>query len=396
MTIPKNERGVTLIELMITVAVASIVVGGMVQILYATNIVFIDQTSYSETQQNARVSLALIKRYVRAAGWAVETSATSEGAVPVGSCYNDASSAKMQFNCDGIDPDLENSTGSPGGMDRMRLVAMQSVGGGGIFSQPYPSNQESATTIKAGETVTAGPPAVVALSDHPFAIGELGVISGPCIGGATTPPAVGADLVVIDSVAVGGTSQFNYGYTAIESGGSSFACTGAYDNGFHFGRATVADFYILRDPVTNRPALKVRLDPTANITTGSYTVALDVDDLQIQYLIDAQCVGATCAGATTDNYWDTVCDNLQSGAAGAFGCVAPGLTTARERAARILGVRIGLVVRTRKFDKRRNGVPAAPPFPENIQLYNHVFKGRYDGYRRWVFRSTVSVRNTLL
>ncbi|HCY88581.1 MAG TPA: hypothetical protein DHV36_25825, partial [Desulfobacteraceae bacterium] len=64
----KGNQGFTLIELMVTLAVASIFLLAVIQLFISTNQVNTIQEQLAGTQQNIRVSMELISRDIRMAG----------------------------------------------------------------------------------------------------------------------------------------------------------------------------------------------------------------------------------------------------------------------------------------------------------------------------------------
>lgn len=392
MRVPSSQRGVTLIELMLVLGVSGIVIGVVAQVLYFQQRSFLDQLEYGEAQQNARASIALLKRYVRMAGWGMTTDPSAQGTFPIGACYKTGDTANTQTNCDNIDTDIAGGDG----MDRLRVVYIQPDGGGALVNQPH---QVLPGDIPAGLQMDPNPPnaALSPPPGHPL-LGGYAVISGPCIGGG-----FGSDLVALGSASTDPTYYHRYDFTQVSTGTVSFSCVNGYDNGVSFGRAVVADFFVdVSDPVV--PTLRVRLDPSQDLA-DSHVVAHDIEDLQVSYLLDITCKeyvdtglpSTDCPTETTpDRIWDEVCDNPNSINGGEGGCISTqaATLTAEERLQRIVAVQIGIVARSKSTDARRY-----KPGGTTMQLMNHTYtwtpaSGQTNGdYRRWIYRTTVAVRN---
>src|SRR5690606_6981746 len=126
-------------------------------------------------------------------------------------------------------------------------------GGGALVNQPH---QVPPGDIPAGLRVDPNPPgdALPAPAGHPLPNGYA-MISGPCVGGG-----FGADLVELSGGGNDATYYHRYNFTRVASGDPDFSCASGYAEGFSFGRAVVADFFV---DISSRPTptLRVRLDP---------------------------------------------------------------------------------------------------------------------------------------
>jgi len=371
--------GFTLIELVVTIAVAGIVMAMITQIVYTQTRSFADQMGYSEAQQNARASIALLKRYARNAGWSMAASSDQVGILPFGSCHQNAPNDVLSMTaCNNIDLDNQNIPGT----DRLRVVGMQQTGGGVEHEQPFQIPPGTVPVGLLADPVTLA--ALAAPAGQPFTTGELVLLSGPCIGGGGG----GTDLLrIAGDNGAPANHHFNYTYTNVMLGGTNLSCAAGYDLGHSVGRAVVADFFIDRTSDPSHPSLRLRLDPTTPLS-DAYVVAWDIDDLQVQFFVDTQCTDAGCATAIEpDHVWDTVCNSPTD-----VFCDQPvsGFTDV-QILSRVIGARIAIVTRTRAGDLRWKY-----PTPSTITVQDNPIIGDGDGYRRWIYRATVMLRNNEL
>jgi len=375
-----GQRGMTLIELMLSMALSVIVINGIVMVVFMQTRAVSNQMQYAEAQQNARASLALLKRYARLAGWGMAASVDADGVVPFGACHNTASNSQ-QLACDGVDPDGNGVTGWPGGSDRLRVVFMQADTGGALHNERHTA---AAGTLPVGLLNDPDDGAALAVpAGHPMAANTLAVVSGPCIG-----TGVASDLLTITGQTSPVTTHFEYNYANFQDGSGNLTCTAGYGEGFGVGTATVADFWIDRTTDPDHPRLMLRLDPSQPLS-DAYIVAYDIDDLQVRFLLDSTCESfpsGKCPDALTpDHIWDQMCDDPSSGLTGQGGCSDS--FTPRQRLARAVGAEIAIVARTRNYQDNldKGGGP--------LTVQNHTYTGKDDGYRRWIYRATVALRN---
>jgi prepilin-type N-terminal cleavage/methylation domain-containing protein len=379
----RRARGFTLMELMVTLAVSSIVMAMITWIVYSQTRSFGDQMTYSEAQQNARASIALLKRYARNAGWGMEAGPDALGVIPFGACHQDPPNELLSTtNCNNVDIDNQGLAGT----DRLRIVGMQQQNGGTVFEQPF---QITAGSIPVA--LLTDPETLLALltpAGHPYGNGELVLLSGPC----KSSTAVATDLLRIDgSTGVSLTHFFTYSYTNLFLGSTTLSCNAdgsdGYDLGHSIGRALVADFFVDRASDPAHPALKLRLDPQDPLS-GAFVVAHDIDDFQVQLFVDTQCTDPSCLTATDpDHVWDTVCNGPGEG----FCDQAISGFTVNQILARVIGARIALVTRTRANDPRWKRTAT-----NTITVQDNPSIGDGDGYRRWIYRATVMLRNNEL
>ena len=362
MQIPPSQRGVTLVELLMAVIIFGAISTTIFNVMVVQQRAFADQLDYNEAQQNGRASIALLKRYLLKAGWGFHTDIAMQGAVPVGACYNSdgTGTEKQTLNCDNVDLDDDGAAGN----DRLRVIHIHPTRGS--ISRNGDHLVSGIRVVPAGHPIPAD-----------LAVNDVALISGIC---NDAGPA--SDLLRITGLPGAGGASYEKeyaGYTALQSECVRYE----HDDGdfhFNFGKAVVADFFIDRtDP--DHPSLRMRLDPLTPIA-NSMVVAHDIDDLQVQFGIDTT--------ETPDGVADEWCDNIQDGACASTVADANlDGNTEREKLARTIAVRIAVVPRTRKHRPNRDWGASA----QDLTIQNHTFKGDQDGYRRWIYRATIALRN---
>ncbi len=402
-----RQRGFTLIELMFTLAVSTIVIGIITRVVFVQQRSFMDQISYSETQQNARASISLLKLYVRKAGWGMQADINAQGEVPLGACFDDADPTIQMLACDRADLDAEGAKDHPNGSDRLRVVSIDPNNGGFVLTPAY----SPIGTLQIGVRVdpddsSAVPASTYTNAGQPLLANDLALVSGPCDGGG-----LGADLVEIQSIGSNASVYYEYAYLNLLGTGSALTCATGYTSEFGIGRANVVDFWIDRTTDPDHPILRMRADPRQPLS-DAFVVAWDIDDLQVQYLLDTTCEPAgspECPLVNTPDFvWDEVCDDLTPGVDDTKGgcdtsanAHLQGLTH-RQRLSRVVGARVAIVARTRNyrtvldaFDDSSATIPSGMAGAA-LTVQNHTYAGRKDGYRRWIYRATVALRNNEL
>ena len=385
---PGSQRGVTLIEMVVAIGLSLLIIVMMTGSMFNQQESYYRQLSYVEAQQNARASIAMLKRYVRDAGFGFVPDIGAEGIMPVGTCFvcadisdpdlanvaaSCADNVSAQTACDNVDPDLNGETVADdpnAGVDRLRVVRIDSDG----FVPRNP------------ETIPAGPGAIVPVADstasgtyspHPFTGGNFfAVISGKCTGGT---PVVANELLEMGPDG-GPTLNSMYTYTMT---GTPSTCAVGFDTQFSFGPAQVADFFI-HHGTDGHPRLMMRLGVDRDLDEA-YVVAHDIEDLQVVYGVDT---GVDSPASTTPDgkvnadegtASDDWCDDLTDATC------AGGFSTDLERRARVQAVRVAVVTRTRD--------PIGTAATTSVDVENHQVTGIADGYRRWVYRATIALRN---
>ncbi len=379
--ISKRSAGFTLIELMLTVVISSIVMGMTVYVVSSQQRAFLTQMDYSRSHQNGRAAIELIKRYVRLAGTgfpAVDEGL--KGSALVGACYDFNVPNQQQFSCDNkIGEALDEDEN-----DRLRILFMKSRSD---VTYEYDIGSAASTGTHIG-------PGAWGVGDTTanFPLASLGVIAGTCNGGAS---GMAADLVYTASISADGVNsdgdaKFDHTYTLNEVSagcGSTGTASDTFDSGFTFGKAGFADIYIDRTGAS--PSLRLRTDPTAAVADG-WLVAKDIDDLQISYHLDID-----SDDGNPDGVADAECNDISSAA------TCPELFTKypaigftdSQRASHIVAVDVAIVVRSSFESRYKEDNPADYVF---MDVKNHSLIRSGDGYRRWIYRTTVMLRNNQL
>lgn len=341
--VKQSERGMTLIEIMLTLGIS-----GIVSVFFFTSIIvqqdaFLRQLDTAEAQQNARAAMTLVKRYVKIAGWGFNGDPEATGTTFLGGCFTDGDPKTDQYTCDGID----------GGSDRIRIVA---------FDAPLFDEATAGTTTSTNLTSTY---TVTPLAGGTYGSGVLAAISGTCSDPTGAPV---ADLVSILVVGppIGGT--YNYTFAPL----TSLACSGTYSNA-NFSSARIVDIFI--DRTQSSPRLMLNTNPVAGLGSAK-VIAYDIDDLQIRYLIDMS--------DPVDQTFEAECDTTVPGV-----CAVGDTSTLTDRQvrARIVGAKVAIVPRTRhvRASLRTTSISKT--------VLNHTLTFAGDGYARWVYRSTIAMRN---
>ena len=372
------QRGFTLIELLLVVGISSILGTTFFSVMYLQNSAYLTRLDEVDAHQDARASLNVMRRYIHGARWGIDPNAIGE--VPIGVCYNTSTPTTTQTNC--------NNLATDNGADRLRVIAMN--------DEPETVANNSAASegpCTTGSTDTAKISLTNQTVVNPLTANTLALVAGNC---GTAPAAAASTLIYVlsDAGAANGCNH-RYNYTIL-SGASTLCGTASssyYAAGFNFGRATVADFYIAPGTTTTPPELMIRTDPRAPILSTGATgyqpqiVAFDIEDLQIRYGIDTT--------TPTDRAVDVWCDDPRttySSGGGTGSCTlsdstGASLTTAAQLN-RIMAVQATVRVRT---DNKRPGLQPNPLNP-NLIVANPV-TNPYDGYQRWIYTTTVMLRN---
>ena len=394
----QHQRGFTLLELMTALAIGSIVVGGLFGTMLMQQQSYMAQMELVEASQSARAALDIIKQSLRTAGWGMIAAAGAGGIPAVGTCYS--ASLADQSMCD--DQPAMNPGTSTVLSDRMRLVGITP---GSTFTRVTSDFSLSSNILVV--TDPAQPP----LQRQPLAVGDLAIISGQC---NDTSGAVYNGVVKITNVRGGsnpGGALYSYQFDPVIAGYPPFTCTSVKD-GFAFGKANIVEFYIDRSTVNpdksagsspTVPQLRMitnrgGLDPFTGQAPVEQVVANDIENLQVRYGLDCGHVplGQTCLNATSpaaDDIIDLVapgqqwCNDLQ-----VINCNT-GMSQL-ENQQRVMAVQVAVVPRTRELARRilnnETKTTKGPP----VNVFGSIVPG--DGYKRWVYRATVALRNNQL
>lgn len=386
-TVRQSERGFTLMELMVAAALGLIVIGGVFGTMVTQQQTYMTQLQISESAQNARAALDIVRTSLRAAGWGFVSSEAGTGIPPVGTCW--AANVADQSACNELAADMPN--GSAIMSDRLRIFYIEP---GASFSRN--TTWSSSTKVVVNDATRT-----------PLVANDLAIMSGSC-----TAPTTGIYTGIVKVTAVtSNSSGATYTFNTAVDGYPAFACTNM-SAGFAFGLGHVTEFWVDRAlattdksaGATNTPRLMMMTnrggrDPfaaDANALPVAQTVAYDIDALQVRYGLDCGSVtpGQLCKNATNgapDNIIDNVttgnayCNDLRS-----TNCDS-GLTVLQNQM-RVMAVQLAIIPRTR--DMVRKTTLGQPMTGGSTVVFGSTIPG--DGYRRWIFRSTVALRNNQL
>ncbi len=107
-----RQRGVTLIELSVTLIVTSIIMSAIAFTTHNFFLYYQQQLDKSTAQQTGRVVVDMLRDYIRRTGWGFQANALATGDVYAGLCANDA--GQPTSNCNNLEDD--------GGSDRLRVA----------------------------------------------------------------------------------------------------------------------------------------------------------------------------------------------------------------------------------------------------------------------------------
>lgn len=351
-------RGYTLLELMIVVAVSSILGTTFCTVMYYQVLTYMERLDEVDAHQSARASFNVIRRYVQGARYGMAQNANARGVVGIGRCMTSAGSGSTS-----------TCTAQDGNNDRMRIMGIVpdlNFVGTSAFSSPGPCSAATSPVDVTRINVAQSANYVFATSPA-----QLLGIGGNCL---DTNYAAGNDLLVYagDSGSANGcTDRYTFGFW---EGATQLACPTGYAKGFAFGAASVADFYVAPDSLnSNNTNLMLRTDPRvaqgSTVITNNNVVAYNVTTFNVTYLIDTT--------SPPDRGYDLRCRDPRATADGGS-CIDPTgtLTTSQQIYNRIVGVEVTLAIRSNTF---------RPNLP-----------GSVDGYRTWTYTSQFSLRNSAL
>jgi prepilin-type N-terminal cleavage/methylation domain-containing protein len=399
-----HEKGFTLIELMLTVGLGSIIAGAVVGTMVTQQQGYQTALDFTEAQQNVRATLDVINHYARQAGrgFAVagngrgSSAITLSGSPFIGSCFSGTSHSgdnlgAAQDNCDNIDTDVDRLRIAYADADRIYDDAAYDLAidtsKGTIQICCTASGSElchNSTSVGAlhlsSETISSSTPV-------------YGLISGTCSDGNLANDLVLLTEVTNCSSLVSGYNS--YTYTSDLSGQSSsttLSCTYA-TGAFRLARAEVVDIFVDKTTDSLHPTLKMNRQSAAG-ATNAQIIAYDVEDIQFQYGIDTS---ENPDGILGDGGTPIWCDDLYitADSVGDDDCAGLGtFGTTLAYQQRILALRLAVIVRTRHQRSRlmKHNVSAYDGATYPLSSENNV-RGHY---RRWIFRSTIGLRNNAL
>lgn len=332
-----GKRGFSLVELMVTLFVASVVGAAIVRSVVLQQENYMMQLANTEAQQNARAALSILQSYLRRVGWGIAAGADS-GLVFIGQCSN------------GATPDTCNAVDV--GSDRIRII--NGKFGSSVFANFWqPGYSMFRIGPKPGTDIWGNIPS-----------GTKVVVSGTC----KCPPdcdGSGQPLKATDIITIGndipdGQWFHKYQYTGSLSCNYDDATDGA------FAPAEITDFRI--DRTQPLPRLMMHPNGAGGVTT-EVEVASNIDDLQISYGLDTT--------SPTDQIVDIWCNSVQ------IADCATGLGTTRANQSRIIAARVAVVALARQAKKD----------VRSVTVFDHIINAPDDLYRRFVYRTTVSFRS---
>lgn len=360
----RAQSGFTLIELMVTLLAASIVGYTFFEALQAQKLTMLDSLDKTETLQNGRASLAILRRHVRMAGWGFRFRSSAEtdqpsGVLPIGMCADQ--STPKNASATGCDCDVVHDSACRG--DHVRIV----------YIDPNTYARTTGTLDAAGGSVQVTAPTSTS-TGTPIAIDDIVVIAGTC-----NALPFNSLMQVQNIVATTRT------YSLVPYSDGSTTCSGgtfAQDAGF--GRAIMLDFYL--DATTDQYHPQLRMRRFDNATqTSNQVIAYDIDDFQIRYGVDTS--DPNPDGFINASDWCDAPTDLSR-------CILPNMSNIPIMLGRIAAIQIAVVSRTRhsRASLKYDPVPAVIP----LSPWNSTIRPRGDGYGRWVFRTTVALRNKQL
>ncbi len=348
-TIRAQERGVTLIELAITTVVASLAMSAIALTSFNWHRFYNRQLDAAEGQQNARVSLSVFKDYVTRAGYGFVAHTELQGVLPIGGCFDD--SGQDSLECNNMD----------GGADRIRVYYGHSDG-------MIRTRDGDPSTGTGGDGIPVGDQTLWSSDPHDSMDMQdrFAFISGQCTGDSP-----------------GNRNAYhNYDFENLNTGGSDFVgCPDGY-RAYNFGPVSIADFLVDRSNARH-PSLLLRVDDPTGDWDDAMPLATDIGTIQLEYGIDTGVNGASPPDARPDGLVDVWCDDPRDSG----DCTVNGIVE-REVQARITAVRIAVVARTRQYRQDLNRIG-----DHRLFVQDHMIADRSDGYNRYVYRSTVSMRN---
>jgi prepilin-type N-terminal cleavage/methylation domain-containing protein len=363
------QGGFTLIELSLSLLLASVLGAGIFGIVYMQSLAFAERLEEYDLHQNARAALNLLRTRLLAARYGLATHPEAAGIALVGQCPS-ITSFYGGTQCNNVGPNV----GGTGRTDALQLIAVRP--GVPLFSGD--ANFASLNTCDTNGPDTGDPrlihnnvPAMQAL--------RLGGIGGSCQGGT---PVVANDVLRLGSDSPGGGCAHRYASTPVNS--STLSCPQGYAAGFGFG-ALQADSFYTGTVTDGTPVLMVATATDDNAPQTS-VVAFNVEDFQVVYGIDLT--------DPADSRVDIWCADPRSSADASPGCAPYRLPvggtpyTSQQMVSRIVAVKVAVRVRTDRPRPDRVQGPLDPNW-----LVDNPIADPNDGYLRMIASTTVALRN---
>ncbi len=301
MTQCSNNRGFSLIELMISMLIGLIVLNGVIQIVINSKRSFIDNQEMSQIQENARYAMDILGREVRLAGYF--------------GCVPEEKGAIGTFLTNTANTVLENFIlhGSKDG----DLVALTGFEGKEKAPAPFKGQMLEKTDAFVIRHVRA---------DDEFVVTEKAAFNGGVLklSNVDTLSNFAGYPTLLSSATCQDALLFSAG--AFDTGSKTLAGLpaqggavqlGAFTEGSRLSRLSVLGFYIGESTVVpGMPALmrEVVISSGGSVTTRSEELALGVEDMELEYAVsnsnalsDATAITYSDANAiTASNNWDKV------------------------------------------------------------------------------------------
>ena len=329
----RHQRGVTLVELMVALALGLLITVAMLKVYVDASRMYRFNEGLARVQENGRFALEFIRRDARVAGfWG---------------CYSDVElsygiSTTSDAHIVGLDPDEEefgHITGTNGEVDSADSITFRSATGSGTLVNTAMTAASDSVSVDSVATITSGMAALISDCDN----GDIFQVTG-----------------------VSGTSL---AHAAGTNTNTSANLSKAYASGSRVYQAQQSTFCIAPGADPSQPSLRRLINPTSGQTCASNGDELieGVENLQILYGEDTDADSEGANGDGTANRYVPI-------------------GTASLDIDRVVSVRLSLLARS-----LNNNLTTAPsPYTFNGTA---VTPGATDKYLRKVFTTTITLRN---
>lgn len=382
--VARRQRGLSLIELMVALAIGVVLLLGLVQIFGASRAAFASAEGASRIQENARFAMDFLRRDIRLTAYmglnsersflraetffnhAVAPS-TNITAAPyalrldwglVGYEYTGSAPGQTFDLSGGVGPGGGAASYAPGLDEALGPVGVEALAGSDVLVLRFLSGDSPRINLESeiGPIIQPATPQDLAF----FQRGEFYGISN------------NKQASLVQAVAVAAT--VNVGQGGLNLSGFELEPTSYGADGASVSRYEYIVYYVAIDPASGEPSLRQRrLAPGApDMLSAAQTVVEGVESLQLVYGVDS--VGQR----------DDVLDRYL--VAGEVNGLFPG--DPRGSWQRVLNVRVGLLMRSPNIASanRDAGTPRLRAADTSFDVAN-------DGRIRQVFESVVALRN---
>lgn len=393
-----SQRGVTLVELMVSVGIMAFVLAAIMTTMLSQNRLISEMGGKREAQSSARVALATMSRYLERAGYGIGPEFAFDF-----DWYDCSNTCSHPANCgQGCDPAQRDRDDRP---DELVFMARNPE----YFA--LPTRGTDSTRKNAWEVSAAGSSSVTLGLHGGDVIHKGQVLEVICPGGydyayvtaaATVEQSGALDSVTNVDVAVDAQVANDPFNQADVLGGDCFSSG--------LARAFAVDRYRFfvatdtTDPQHPRPFLYLDRGMDVNgddaiDASDLIPVAADVEDLQVAYVMPDGTVhgghgstsqpsmaapGTACSQEITDSFYRSYA---------LFPCTVGDTRRTSDSAANIASVRISLVTRTPRERRTPSGASFSDPDERAPEVENHDPGTTNDGYVREVLTTTVRVPN---